>query len=323
MMRVLALVPGGISDQLLFFPTLDSLKQQYPQSIIDVVVEPRSAGAYRVCPWVRNVLKYDFQDQNSLADWGNLIGKIRDPEYDVVISLGTSFSDKLLLWLSGIPVRIAFVGVGDFLLSNPIPLNPNQYAPQMYHDLLKGMNIRTQCPALKVTLPKGDLDWADNAQKRLGIKDSGYILIHTGSTALSQHQSINKNYPVENWLPILKDVQAKLPNLPIVVLRTPEEDVSLVEALTAKLSQIVTISPPDVGKLAAIAAAANLLICPDSDTMQIGVAVGTAMVTLFGATDPAGRLPPQSKNIKVVKSPAGKPITAIAPQDVLAAIWSQ
>ncbi|HAX79528.1 MAG TPA: glycosyltransferase, partial [Cyanobacteria bacterium UBA11372] len=82
-MRVVALVPGGIGDQILFFPTLDDLKRSYPDADIDVVVEPRSAGAYRVCKSVNDVLLYDFKDRNSPADWGNLLGRLRDREYDV------------------------------------------------------------------------------------------------------------------------------------------------------------------------------------------------------------------------------------------------
>ena len=46
-MRILALVPGGIGDQILFFPTLDDLKKAHPDAQIDVVVEPRAKSAYR------------------------------------------------------------------------------------------------------------------------------------------------------------------------------------------------------------------------------------------------------------------------------------
>ena len=77
-MRILALVPGGIGDQLLFFPTLESLKNQYPQAAIDVIVEPRAKSAYRVCPYVHEVLLFDFKDRNGLADYLNLLGIIRD-----------------------------------------------------------------------------------------------------------------------------------------------------------------------------------------------------------------------------------------------------
>jgi ADP-heptose:LPS heptosyltransferase len=47
-MRIVALVPGGIGDQILFFPTLDNLKRSLPSAHIDVVTEPRSKAAYQV-----------------------------------------------------------------------------------------------------------------------------------------------------------------------------------------------------------------------------------------------------------------------------------
>ena len=69
-MRILALVPGGIGDQILFFPTLDDLRAYYPEAEINVIVEPRAKGAYRVCKSVDEVLTFDFKDRNGLADFG-------------------------------------------------------------------------------------------------------------------------------------------------------------------------------------------------------------------------------------------------------------
>ena len=77
-MRVLALIPGDIGNQLLFFPTLETLRQQYPQATLDVLVEPRAKKAYRVCKNVDDVLVFDFQDRNSFADYLNLLGTVRD-----------------------------------------------------------------------------------------------------------------------------------------------------------------------------------------------------------------------------------------------------
>jgi ADP-heptose:LPS heptosyltransferase len=85
--------------------------------------------------------------------------------------------------------------------------------------------------------------------------------------------------------------------------------------------KLKVVSPPDIGKLAALIAAANLLLCTDSAPMHIGVAVGTALVALFGPTDPAHLLPSSDK-IKAVQSAEGQPISAIPPEEVLAAIWS-
>ena len=72
-MRILALIPGGIGDQILFFPTLETLKHKYPTAAIDVMVEPRSKSAYRVCPHVHEVLIFDYKDRNGLDDYLNLL----------------------------------------------------------------------------------------------------------------------------------------------------------------------------------------------------------------------------------------------------------
>lgn len=172
-MRVVALVPGGIGDQVLFFPTLDDLKRYYPDTQIDVVVEPQSKDAYRVCKSVHEVIPFDFKNRNSLADWVNLVGVIRDREYDVAISLEQRQFVSLLLWLTGISTRIGYSGSGNMFLTNSVPLKTEQYAAAMYHDLLKGLGISTPCPELAINVPKQDIDWAESEQKRLGIQEIG------------------------------------------------------------------------------------------------------------------------------------------------------
>jgi len=312
MMRILALVPGGTGDQLLFFPTLDTLKQQYPNAEIDVVVEPRAMAAYRVCQSVNKVLKFDFNDRNSLADFGNLLGTIRDREYGAAIITQPIFSINILLWLSGIPMRISFAGQGDFLLTDIITADPQEYAAVQRHNLLKLLDIQNPCPPIKINLPKSDLDWATNEQKRLGIQQSGFILLNCGA---------NANYPAESWATIAIDIQSKLPNLPIVAIDSVN-NADLLKHLAARVANILITSPTDIGKLTAIIASANLFICAEGDAMQLGVAVGTALVAILGENTPASKyLPIGEKRIKYVQAIAGQSLDAIAPQTVLDKIW--
>lgn len=312
MMRILALVPGGTGDQLLFFPTLDTLKHQYPNAEIDVVVEPRAIATYRVSQAVNRVLKFDFNDRNSLADFGNLLGTIRDREYDAAILSKPSLSINTLLWLSGIPKRISFSGTGDFLLTDVIPADPQEYLAVQNHNLLIAVNHQQSCPPLKVNLPKNDLDWAADEQKRLGIKQSGFILLNCGAYA---------NYPADSWAEIALDIQAKLPDLPIVALDSVN-NADLLKQLTTKVPNLIITSPTDIGKLTAMIAAANLFICAEGDAMQLGVAVGTALVAILGSnTAAAAFLPIQEKRIKYVQASNGQSLKAIAPKTVLAKIW--
>lgn len=316
-MRVVALVPGGIGDQILFFPTLDDLKQNYPNVEIDVVVEPRAKSAYRVSKSVSDVIGFDFKDRNSPADWANLLGVVRDRYYDVALSLGRSWGVGLLLWLTGTPVRVGYANsLGNLFLTSAVPLKPDQYAAQMYHDLLQGLGLNTPCPDLSISIPKGNLDWADAEQKRLGTR--GYVLIHGGSSQLAKAKGIDKIYPVESWRSIVQDFQQRQPDLPIVVVQGPE-DQEFVTALTKTCPGLKVTKPGDIGKLAAMIAAANLMLCTDSAPMHLAVALKVYTLALFGPTDPAKLLPASDKFVGI-KSPTGK-MADISPQTVLAKVW--
>jgi ADP-heptose:LPS heptosyltransferase len=317
-MRVVALVPGGIGDQILFFPTLDHLKRHYPNAQIDVVVEPRSKAAYRVSKSVHEVLNFDFQDRNSLADWGNLVGNIRDREYDVAIAVKQNWLVGLLLWLTGIPIRIGYQGKGSGFLTHSVPFKASQYAAALYHDLLQPLEINSPVPELAVNVPKPDIEWAQKEQKRLGVNETGYILIHGGSGQLSQAKDLEKIYPVEKWHQIIQSFQDKQPDLPVVVIKGLDDE-QFVRSLLESSPGIKVTAPNDIGKLTAIIAGANLMLSTDSPALQLSVAVQTYTIALLGSTKPVKLLPKNDKFL-AIESPTGK-TADISPNAVLEKIW--
>jgi ADP-heptose:LPS heptosyltransferase len=314
-MKILALVPGGIGDQILFFPTLKDLKAQYPTALIDVIVEPRSKGAYRVCPDVHEVLNFDYKDRNGLADYLNLLGIIRDREYEIAITLGQRWTVGLLLWLNGIPVRIAYQSPNSWFISNPVPLKTEQYAAHMYHDLLEGMGIKTPCPPVSIHIPDEDITWAQREQQRLGITKNGYILIHGGSSQLAQTKGIDKIYPVAKWQIILADIQSKKPEVPIVLLQGPEDE-GWVKEMTKGSNNLQVTTPSDIGKLAAMIADAQFMLCTDSAPMHLAIALDTYTIALFGPTKANRLIPPDSDRIIPIQSPT-QAMADIVPETVL------
>ncbi|MDH6060664.1 glycosyltransferase family 9 protein [Chrysosporum bergii ANA360D] len=316
-MRVVALVPGGIGDQILFFPTLDDLKRYYPNIQLDVVVEPRSKAAYRVSKSVNNVLTFDYKDRNSLADWINLVGMIRDREYDVVISVGQSSLIGLLLWLTGIPTRIGYQGKGAVFLTNSVPYQPNQYQAALYHDLLQPLGIKTPRPQLSLNVPTPDIEWSQNEQNRLGVNETGYILVNVGFSETSQ-QSLDQLYPVEYWQRIIQECQHKQPDLPVVVIQGSENE-QLGPWLLERIPTIKVTAPNNIGKLAAMISGASLMLSTADPLLHLSVAVQTYTIALFGSTDPAQLLPTSDKFL-AIKSPTGQ-IADISPDLVLDKIW--
>lgn len=315
-MRVVAFVPGGISEQILFFPTLDDLKHNYPGVQIDVVVEPRAKAAYRVSKSVDEVLSFDYGDRNSPADWANLLGIVRDGYYDAALCAGQGWGMNLLLWLTGIPVRVGYADSnGKLFLTNVVPSTSNQYT-ERYHDLLQGLGMTTACPPLTLTIPKVDLDWADAEQKRLGV--SSYVLLYGTPNPAIDSESGTGAYPIEHWQKIVQDFQQRQPELPLVVVQDAEGK-GFVSALTEVCPTVKVTQPNNVGKLAAMIAGANLLLCLDSAPMHLAVALQVYTLALLGITKPEQALPPTDK-FQGIQSPTGK-IADISPESILAKVW--
>lgn len=312
-MRILALAPGGIDEQIFLFPSLEDLKKQYPNATIDVIVEPRAKSAYRVCPFVHEVLTFDYKDRNGLADYLNLLGVIRDREYDIALSWSQRWTIGLLLWLNGILMRVGYKNKLSWFLSQSVPLKSEQYAPYKYHDLLQGLGIQSPCPELKVKLPKEDIDWAETAQKRLDIKESGYILLY------DRAEASNKTYPIAKWQKIVADIQQKQPNLPIVLLQDSENE-DWVTAMVEDRPQLKIASPPDIGKLAGIVAGANLTLCTDSLALQLSVAVGTYTIALLASAEAIKLLPPNCDRCVGISSPTQQ-VADIPFETILQQMW--
>ncbi|HAC65983.1 MAG TPA: glycosyltransferase [Cyanothece sp. UBA12306] len=313
-MRILALVPGGIGDQILFFPTLETIQTKYPKAIIDVIVEPRAKAAYRVCPYVNEVLAFDYQDRNGLADYLNLLGIIRDREYDAALSLGSRWSIELLLWLNGIPLRIGYESSTSWFLSNPVPLKKAQYTPEIYHDLLTGLGIQSPCPPLKIAVPKEDIAWAQREQQRLDLKETGYVLIYP-----SESPNPKNIYPLEQWERIIAKSREKQPNLPLVLLQDGK-NTELLTMILENYPDLKFTKPEDVGKLASMIAGANLVLCTDDDVLPLAIAVGTYTIALFGPTEAKKVLPKDSDRHLGIQSATDK-VADIAPETVLTKMW--
>jgi ADP-heptose:LPS heptosyltransferase len=313
-MRILAFVPGGIGDQILFFPTLDRLKTRYPNAQMDVVVAPSSAPAYQVTSSVKGTIPFLFQARNSLADWGNLLGVLRDREYDVVLNLRSDWPTNFLLWLSGIPMRIGFAGSkGENFLTKRVVANPvQQYVAEAPYALLQGMELTDPCPELAVTVKAKDLAWADDERKRLGLTSGGYVLIYGGGEG-------GDRYPTKNWRSVLEDFQKKQPNLPLVLLQD-ESWSGIVDELRSAMPALKVTQPSNLGQAVSLLTGANLVLCSESDMLHLAVAAKTFTLGLFGQGLPA-RLLPKNDRCVGIKSPSQR-LADIAPSTILEKVWN-
>ncbi|WP_299487879.1 glycosyltransferase family 9 protein [Acaryochloris sp. IP29b_bin.137] len=341
MTRVLALIPGDVGRQLLFFPTLETLQRHYSPIEIDVIVEPRAKQAYRLCRTVDQVLTFQFENRNGAADWGNLIGQIRDRRYDAAITISRDWTAGFLCWLVGIPQRVGYenltlpawvrfgrkqfpkVGgtVADLsgvCLTAAVPPNARPYDAQRYHDLLLGLDIDAPCPDIAIHIPTEDQQWAQAEQERLGIVGKRYIVLHGGTGAENSDDEPSQFYPVRSWESVIEGYLERQPDTPLVIVQSADNK-DWVASLVSVCPQLQIVSPNHVGQLAAFINAGHLMICADRAPLHLGVAVKTRLVALFGALEPTRHLPP-ADYFAGLKSLTSK-VADIPPIQVLEKVW--
>ena len=81
---------GGIGDEILFLPTIDSVKKQYPDSKITLALEPRSKSIKNLTNKIDEVICVDIK-ASGLKKYFNILSFIistRFKGFDCVISSG-------------------------------------------------------------------------------------------------------------------------------------------------------------------------------------------------------------------------------------------
>ena len=151
--KILAVNFGGLGDEILFLPFLNSLKKTVENCSTTLVLEPRSKAVFQISDDIDNIICVDIKSKNKYLNILKFLFKVKFQHYDMVFSSGASPLVAILLFLTGIKKRYGFK-TGKFtdkLLTKAISLNKNQYAGKMYHDLIRGINekIEFSLPNLK------------------------------------------------------------------------------------------------------------------------------------------------------------------------------
>ena len=285
---------GGIGDEILFLPTLQSFKNKFLDAKITLALEPRSKSIKDLSALIDDVLLIDIKSKNKYLELIKLIFEARKGKYDVVISSGGNKLISILLFLTGIKKRYGYnTGkLSQMLLTKSVPLEKNRYAALMYHELVKHMTNDV------ATLPEIKLEETFDVEKNS-------VVIHPGVSKMSVSKNMVKTYSPEKWTALILKL---LEMGKKVYLAGGPDDKEYIDAISANFNESDVNFINYYGKtknimdLAKLIASKEVLICCDSAPMHIGVAVKSKVLAIFGPTDDAKLIPQDEKFIAVVNS---------------------
>ncbi len=282
--KILAINFGGIGDEIFFLPALISLKKEFPNAKITLALEPRSKSVKDLTDVIDDLFLIDIKGKNKYLELIKLIFKARTGNFDMVISSGGNKMIAVLLAMTGIKKRYGY-DTGKLsmkLLTVAVPLNKNQYACAMYHDLI------TPVTTQKTLLPE------INIVPQEKIKNT--ILIHPGVSRMSVQKGMIKTIDAKTWANV---VDLLITRGKRVLLAGGPDDEQCIETIRQILTERghghmyedyygKTKNLRDLGELIA---KSEVFICSDSAPLHIAVALKTRTFVIFGPTDDKKLIP--------------------------------
>ncbi len=247
-MRVLALSPGSLEDQLDRLPALAEICQQL-NATLQVACDPKQAAPWKLLPCMEKLLPFSFEAKPTLADWANLLGCVREPDFQVCINFAEGQQVNLMLSMSHIPKRL---GAEGFACTDQVNVGPG-WTAQRLGPFVQALGFELVADQFRLPLAAGALDEAREALPR---GDGPLLLLSpTGQDG---------DWPTSEWHRLPDTIKGRLASLRSMVLR----------------------SELSLAKRAALIACADVVLSSCPVSQRLATYCGTPLVALGGeATD--------------------------------------
>ena len=225
-MRVLALSPGSLALQLDRLPALVSLCEQVGATL-QVACAPVCRGAWDLIPQVEKILPFDFETAPTLADWANLLGCVREPDFQVCLNFAEGQQVNLMLSMSHIPTRIA----GSGFSSTEIVSTGEGWCAQRLASVLKPLGCDLDADRFRLALSSTDLN-AARAEQPAG-EGPMLLLAPAGSTV---------DWPEQRWRSLPEAIAQRLKGLRTLQLN-PDLPINRRAAAVASADVVLSSCP--------------------------------------------------------------------------------
>ena len=207
----------------------------------------------------------------------------------MVISSGGNKLISILLFLTGIKVRCGYdTGkLSQKLLTFAMPLNKNQYACKMYHDLIRNITDKnTELPEIKV-------------ERKETIENS--ILIHPGVSKLSVEKGCIKTITPEIWAQTIDLLVSKGKKVLLVGGPDDKECIeTILKTVRTKDFENLYGTTKSLKDLAELISSTEKFLCSDSAPLHVAVALGIKTYPIFGPTDVKALIPDNDNVIPIM-----------------------
>src|SRR5262249_32569975 len=285
-MRLLIVLPGAIGDVVRALPLLGRVRRGSPGATIGWAVEPPSAPLLAEHPWLDRL--HVFERHRGARALRPFLGALRGAGYEVALDLGRSLKSGVIARLSRARLRIGFHRdegrEGSWLFANRHLPRQGTARPKLDQFLAFGDALGLAPGEIEFGLAPTDAEVREAAALTAGLE--GPLV----AACLGSSCSSGRWFPGEAAA-ALRALRARH-GAAAVLLGTPA-DAAFAAAVRRETDGVVRdlVGHTTLRQLLAILGRARLAFGPDSGALHLAAAVGTPVVSLWGATSPARSAP--------------------------------
>ena len=309
--KILVVNVNWLGDVVFSSAVFKSLKEAYPQAQIFCLAPSRVKEVLESVPFVSKIISYDEEGRHKdLRGKLRLIAELRQNNFDAAFILHRSLTRALLVFCTGIPVRVGYNTKGrGIFLTHKIP-EPTQtlHRQDYYLRILEGFGISVNERQSWLEVDSSHLADIDHMLLERGIGDQDFLIVLNpgGNWELKRWPKENSSKLVERLFHEFNGQK----NLKIIISGA-QKDVPLVKEILDPLplnsqQKIVNLAGElKLKTLIALMKRANLVVSADTGPLHMAASVGTRTLAIFGPTDPEITGPRGSCPSEVLKVDVG------------------
>lgn len=288
--RILLTRVQNLGDCVVFLPTINRVRDAFPDARIDVLVGTKVGEAvFRMCPSVDGFVKTGWPERRSRSQRLAEIEDIRRGQYDCVLISTEETGSAMKMLAAGIPWRIGFQRIEHMgetfterhprLLSRVLDQPAGTHEADVNLQLADALGSPESPPEFRIVPPPDAAARAEALLQDVGIEPGSFLCVHAGTKQLV------KRWPPEAFAGACDAAVAA--GLQAAFVGTSEER-PLVESVRALMREPSTdlTGRTSVPELAAVFQRSAAFLGNDSGPMHLASACGLPVAAVFVASDP-------------------------------------
>lgn len=291
--KILIIQLRRIGDVLLTTPVIEALRERFPSSQIDFLVEKPADEVLRGNPYLNNIILSDKKFFEQIK----LIKRIRKEKYDLIIDFLGNPRSAWVTFFSRAKYRVGFDIPGrQFAYNIRIKRdNLSKYVVHFKLDALKAIGIDSPQKKMFFPVPEDIELFIEHSLH--SYLDKNKILV--GMAPWSRRQA--RRWPKHYFAEIADRLMEKY-NSQVILFWGPGEKEAIEEVASLMRNKPLISPPANLKQVAALIKKCDLMVTNDNGLMHIAVSVGTPTVTMYGPTDSENWNPPGEKFHRALKS---------------------